>query len=240
MKAKDVESALKNIGTPKRAQTSLWFFKTGKGQYGYGDQFIGVSVPDQRKIAKEYRDLDITEIKKLLDSKLHECRLTALMILALHFKKADRKTQKVIFDFYLSNTNRINSWDLVDSSCDIVGLYLLDKNRSVLYELAKSENMWERRIAIVATFRFIKTNQFDDTIKLCKMLIDDEQDLMHKAVGWMLREVGKRDIQILDNFLDENTHKLARTTLRYALERYPENIRKKYLSIKKNLIPVEN
>lgn len=234
MTAKQVESELKKHGSQKKSEASAWFFKTAKGQYGYGDKFIGVSVPEQRKIAQEYKNLPLSEIQKLLNSKLHECRLTSLIILVNQFKNGGEKTRKEIYKFYLANTKNINNWDLVDSSASqIVGAYLLDKDRKLLYKFVSSPSMWERRIAVIATFAFIAQSDFEDSIKLAKLLMNDKEDLMHKAVGWMLREMGKKDIKTLDNFLIENAHLLPRTTLRYAIERYPETKRKKYLAIKK-------
>lgn len=233
MKAKDVENALLELGSEEKAATSSWFFKTNEGQYGFGDEFIGVTVPEQRKLAKSFKDLPLNEIQKLLNSKKHECRLTALIILVNQFHAANPSQQKILYDFYLSNTKNINNWDLVDASCELVGTFLLKKSRAPLYKLAKSKNLWERRIAMVSTFTFIKNQEFDDTIKLAKILINDEHDLMHKAVGWMLREMGKRDLKTLTKFLNENAQYLPRTALRYAIEKYPENVRKKYLAIKK-------
>lgn len=234
MTSKQVEYELKKHGSPKKAEASAWFFKTAKGQYGYGDKFIGVSVPEQRLIAKKFKELALDEIQKLLNSKLHECRLTALIILVNQFKRADEKMRKEIYNFYLANTKNINNWDLVDSSASqIVGAYLLDKDHRLLYKYVSSASMWERRIAVISTFAFIARNDFDDTIKLAKLLMNDKEDLMHKAVGWALREIGKKDITVLDNFLKENAHLLPRTTLRYAIEKYPEATRKKYLAVKK-------
>lgn len=233
--AKDAENELSKLGSTKKAESSAWFFKTGEGQYGYGDIFIGVSVPEQRKIAKEYKDLPLDEIQKLMNSEFHECRLTGLIILVNQFKKADEKTRKKIFDFYLSNTVNINNWDLVDSSASqIVGTFLLDRDRKLLYKLAVSKSMWERRIAVISTFAFIAQNEFEDTIRLATLLMNDKEDLMHKAVGWMLREMGKRDQATLTEYLDENAHLLPRTTLRYAIEKYPEATRKRFLAIKKS------
>lgn len=234
VKAKEIIAALEARGSAEKAANSAWFFKTGEGQYGYGDKFIGVSVPEQRIIAKEFKDLSLREIQNLLNSKFHECRLTALIILVNQFKKANEKTRKEIFDFYIANTKNINNWDLVDSSASqIVGAYLLDKDRKLLYKFARSNSMWERRISVISTFAFIDQNQFDDSLEIAKILINDAEDLMHKAVGWMLREMGKRDLQTLTNYLNLNAHLLPRTSLRYAIEKYPEATRKRFLAIKK-------
>ena len=230
-----IEKQLKLLGSPKKAANCTWFFKTEKGMYGYGDKFYGVTVPEQRLIAKEFKDLHLDQIQKLLDNKYHECRLTALIILTNQAKKIkNEKEFKTLYDFYLKNTERINNWDLVDTSArDIVGgyLYKFNKDRKVLYKLAKSKLLWDRRIAIIATAEFIKHNDFYDTFKLCEVLMNDKEDLMHKACGWMLREVGKKNIKELSTFLDKHAHVMPRTMLRYAIEKYPEKTRKKYLGM---------
>jgi len=200
------------------------FFKTGKGQYGEGDIFLGITVPKQRELAKKYKDLNLNELQTLLDSKIHEHRLTALIILTSQYKNNPETT----YNFYLKNTKNINNWDLVDLSApNIVGNYLLNKDKSILYTLANSNHLWEKRISIISTFYFIKNNKFDDTLKISEILLKDKHDLIHKAVGWMLREVGKKDKNILVKFL--NKHTLPRTALRYAIEKFPEKERKKYL-----------
>lgn len=222
-----VQSDLKSFATPARAKSSAWFFKTGKGQYGEGDKFIGVTVPDQRIVAKKYIDLPFKEIEKLLISPIHEHRLTALFILVGAYKKA----KKEVYDFYLKHTKYINNWDLVDSSASlIVGEWLLNKERSVLYTLAKSKNIWDRRIAIIATGAFIKNGEFADTLKIAQILLKDSHDLIHKAVGWMLREVGKRDEKAEEAFLKKHYKCMPRTMLRYAIERFPESKRHEYLA----------
>lgn len=231
--ATQVTKKLKKLGTPKRAKASARYFKTGKGQYGYGDVFLGLNAVDQRKIAKEFSDLPIPEIKKLLLNKYHECRLTGLLILVLQYKKADGRQRNKIAKFYLSNTKRVNNWDLVDLSApNILGNYLLNKNRAVLYKLAKSENLWEKRIAILATFAFIKEDDFKESLKIAEILINDKHDLIHKAIGWMLREIGKRSLATEEKFLQEHVLRIPRTTLRYAIERFPENKRQRYLKAK--------
>lgn len=203
------------------------FFKTGKGEYGEGDKFLGVSVPDTRKVAKEYTGASWDVIEALLESEWHECRLCALLILVEKFRKEPEHTVR----FYLSHTKGINNWDLVDLSAPyILGYCLMQKeDRSILYLLATSDNIWEQRIAIVATLALIRDNQFDDTMKLAAMFIDTRYDLIQKAVGWMLREVGKRDELILTDFLDEHCQKMPRTMLRYSIEKFSPARRAHYM-----------
>ncbi|MBR9677037.1 DNA alkylation repair protein [Candidatus Woesearchaeota archaeon] len=196
------------------------FFKTGPGQYGEGDVFLGVVVPDQRKIAQQYVSLSFNNIQELLNSKFHEHRLTGLLILTYQYEKATEKEQKQIYEFYLKNTKAINNWDLVDvTTPKIVGAYLIDKDKSILYKLVKSKDLWERRISILATHWFIRNNQFNDTIKISELLLTDSHDLIQKAVGWMLREVGKRDENTLIKFLNTHYKIMPRTMLRYSIER---------------------
>jgi 3-methyladenine DNA glycosylase AlkD len=229
-KSEHVVKDLKKLSSKSRAEASKRFFKTGKGQYGYGDAFVGITVPDQRLISQKYSELSLFEIKKLLQSKIHEHRLTGLLILVSQFNRADQTARARIVKFYLSQTKRINNWDLVDSSAGyILGKYLLDSNRKILYELVMSENIWERRIAIVATQAFIAESDFKDTLKLSQILFKDSHDLIHKATGWMLREVGKRSPLTLKKFLNTHAHQMPRTALRYAIERFPEVKRKSYL-----------
>ena len=233
MNAEFILGKLQSVGTPEKAAHLQKFFKTGSGQYGEGDVFLGVVVPHTRGIAKANLQTPLTEISKLLKSKYHEARLCALLILTERFKKAPEKDHKEIFDFYLKNAPRVNNWDLVDLSCPtVVGEYLLDKGRDILYKLAESECLWEQRISIVATYTFIRKNDFSDTLELSKKLLTHKHDLMHKAVGWMLREVGKRDRKTLTDFLEEYTTKMPRTTLRYAIEHYPEPERQYFLKKK--------
>jgi 3-methyladenine DNA glycosylase AlkD len=231
MKHTDVVKALNKFADKKRAKNSIWYFKTGEGQYGYGDVFIGVTVPKQRKIAKKFYNLQLVEIQKLLKSKIHEHRLTALFILTKQFEVGDEVFQTKIVRLYLRNTKNINNWDLVDQSAPrILGAYLCSKKRNVLYKLVKSKNLWERRIAILSTLYFIvKTHDYSDTLKISKILLLDKHDLIHKAVGWMLREVGKRDEKVLTQFLEKNMRNIPRTTLRYAIEKFPETKRQKFL-----------
>src|SRR3989338_6251315 len=210
----------------KKAKFLAGFFKTGKGQYAEGDLFLGLTVPRQREIAKKYPNLTLSQIQQLLNSKYHEFRLCAQLILISKYNKSDEKTKAKIVTFYLKNTKRINNWDLVDLSAEyILGSYLLERDKSVLYKLAKSQNLWERRIAIIATFFFIRKNQFTDTLKIAQILLGDKHDLIHKACGWMLREVGKRDEVMLIKFLDKFKGKMPRTALRYAIERFNQQKR---------------
>jgi 3-methyladenine DNA glycosylase AlkD len=227
-----VKKSLMEFADPNKAKILQRFFKTGKGQYGEGDIFLGVSVPNTRKVAKNApKGLSLTNIRSLLESKIHEERLAALLILVDKFEKADENNKNIIYKFYLANAKNVNNWDLVDLSAPkIVGEYLLkNKDRKILYKFARSINLWEKRISIISTFAFIRKKEFDDTLSISKILINDSHDLIHKAVGWMLREVGKRNQKILKKFLRENYSEIPRTTLRYAIERFPEDLRKKWL-----------
>jgi len=223
---------LRRHTNPEKAKILQRFFKTGSGQYGAGDIFLGITVPQQRKVAKKFSgEISIEEIGELLKSDIHEERLVALLILVDKFEKGSEDIRDLIYHFYLENASRVNNWDLVDLTApNIVGKYLLKKrDRGVLYYLVKSKNLWERRISIVATFSFIRAGQFDDTLRISEELLSDEHDLIHKAVGWMLREVGKRDEVRLEKFLIKNYDLLPRTTLRYAIERFEEGKRKRFL-----------
>jgi 3-methyladenine DNA glycosylase AlkD len=218
------------LGNKQRAKVSQGFFKTGPGEYGKGDVFWGIKVPELRKLAKEYQDITTQEIKQLLKSSIHEERLLALLILVLTYSKGDETAKKRIYELYLKNTKFINNWDLVDGSAEyIVGDFLMDKSRKPLYSLAKSSDLWERRIAMMSTFHFIKRHEFSETLKISRMLLSGEEDLIHKAVGWMLREVGKRHLPTEEKFLKEHYKKMPRTMLRYAIERFPESMRQRYL-----------
>ena len=206
------------------------FFKTGPGEYGEGDVFIGTMVPDIRKISRENRGINLKEILALLKSRIHEERLCALLILVEKFNKAEGKERDKIFNFYIKNTEYINNWDLVDLSAPkIVGAYLLYKSKTVLYKFARSKNLWEKRIAIISTYYFIQNNLLEDTIKISKILLEDSHDLIHKAVGWMLRELGKKNQKLEEEFLKKHVKKIPRTTLRYAIERFSEVKRKYYM-----------
>lgn len=232
---KNVISELNQYSNDAKKKVFIHFFKTGKGEYGEGDKFIGVTVPTIRKIAKKYIDLNFENINCLLKNKYHEIRLTGLIILTYKYEKyrkeKNKKELENIFNFYLKNTSYINNWDLVDLSCyKIIGQYLLDKNRDILYKFAISKNMWERRISIVSTMAFIKNFEYIDTIKICKILLNDKQELIHKATGWMLREVGKKDQKILLDFLNENYKKMPRIMLRYSIERLSNKEKTLYMS----------
>jgi 3-methyladenine DNA glycosylase AlkD len=223
MNAKFILQELQSVANEEKAHFLQGFFKTGKGQYAEGDIMLGITVPQVRDIVKENPELALSEIQILLNSEYHEARLAGFLFLVIQFKKAEKIEQKEIFDFYLQNARKANNWDLVDLSCkDIVGVFLLDKveDRGVLYELAKSNNLWEQRIAIVSTWIFIKNKQLGDTLAIAKKLLSHKHDLIHKAVGWMLREVGKKDKKRLVAFLEKYHKKMPRTTLRYAIEHF--------------------
>ena len=230
MNHKIIHNDLLQLANEQIAEHSQRFFKTGKGEYGEGDIFLGIRVPLLRKLVKKYRGISITEVRKLLHSKFHEERLLAVLMLVQLFKSGDESVQKQVYDLYLENTEFINNWDIVDiSASNIVGAHLYEKDKAPLYDLVQSKNLWERRIAIIATFYFIRQNEFDDTLKLAKILLNDKEDLIHKAVGWMLREVGKREIEFEEEFLQEHYKIMPRTMLRYAIEKFPETSRKMYL-----------
>jgi 3-methyladenine DNA glycosylase AlkD len=224
-------SEFNNLANEEKAACSSLFFKTGPGQYGEGDLFLGIPVPNQRTIVKKYwKNLSLSDVQDLLDSKYHEHRLSSLFVLIEMFTKSDESKRKEIFEFYLKNATKVNNWDLVDSSAPyIVGEYLLDKTneRDVLYDLVKSSNLWERRISIVATWQFIRNGQLTDTLKISELLLPDTHDLIHKAVGWMLREVGKRDEGLLVEFVEKHGKRMPRTALRYAIEKFSKE-RKTY------------
>jgi len=226
-----IKKDLLQLGNPEKAIKLSGFFKTGKGQYGEGDVFLGIPVPEQRKVAKRYLDLSLDDLQELLRSEIHEYRLTALLILVSKYGKADSSGKDEIFVFYLKNTEYVNNWDLVDLSAPkIVGDYLVNKDRSILFKLVKSSNLWERRITVLATFMFIRNDDFEDALRISKLLLCDEHDLIHKAVGWMLREIGKRDQEVEEGFLSEYFKQMPRTMLRYAIEKFDEDKRNFYLS----------
>ena len=223
MIAKEVINELKILATEDRRKSNEWFFKTNKGEYGYGDIFLGVRMPDIRKVAKKFSPkITLKELTELIQSPIHEVRLCALIILVNQYKKGNFSK---IFEYYIRQINFINNWDLVDSSAPyIIGDYLYNNpnERSILFEFVHSENLWVRRISIVSTFTLIKNNQFNETLQIAKILLNDKHDLIHKAVGWMLREVYKRDQDLIRTFLKQNYAQLPRTTLRYAIERMDE------------------
>jgi len=226
----------KTLYSKERAEHSKYFFKTGIGQYGEGDIFWGLSVPESRSLAREFKDLSLDEVAILLVDKVHELRLIGLIILVEKYQTAKTDTErKIIYDFYIKNRAAANNWDLVDLSVyKLMGDYLVrnPKERAILYKFIKSKNMWDRRLAMVSTMAFIRQGESAEVLNLAEALLNDQEDLMHKASGWMLREFGKRDEKLLTNFLDKNINKMPRTMLRYAIEKFPENKRQKYLKIK--------
>ncbi len=230
MSMADIRRALRSRADPEQAKVLSKFFKTGKGQYGEGDVFLGIKVPVQREVAKAHCGCPLSDISKLLDSKIHEERLTALLVLTMRYKKADAAEKQEIYDLYIASAARINNWDLVDLSAPLIaGAHLMERDRRVLKKLAASENIWERRIAIISTFHFIKNNDFTTTLEIAEKLVSDSHDLIQKAVGWMLREVGKRDLATERAFLDRHCRTMPRTMLRYAIEKFPEQLRRSYL-----------
>ena len=221
---------MKALADPLRGAHSQKFFRTGPGQYGAGDRFLGIRVPQVREVATRYRDLDLEKVHELLCNPLHEIRLLALVILVTQFKQTNQAVQKAIYDLYMQNRQWINNWDLVDLSAPtIVGGWLQSRSRATLSRLARSKSLWDRRISVLATFWFIRDGDFDDALSLAEMLLDDNEDLMHKAVGWMLREIGKRDRKVEESFLKLHYKKMPRTMLRYAIEKFPESFRQRYL-----------
>jgi len=231
LQTKEIINKLQKLGNSDIASHSQRFFKTGKGEYGEGDKFLGIRVPVIRKCVQEYRSISMDDTLKLVKSPFHEARLLALLIMVDKYGATKTKTeQQTIYRAYLRHTNFINNWDLVDSSAErIVGAYLFAKGRKPLYRLAGSKNLWERRISIIATFHFIKKDDFADTLAISELLLHDEEDLIHKAVGWMLREVGKRNLDVEEKFLKKHYQKMPRTMLRYAIEKLPEVERQVYL-----------
>ena len=226
----NIQRRLQELGSREKAKVLQRFFKTGPGEYGEGDVFIGVKVPELRKLAKEYQEITVKEVKQLLKSAIHEERLLALFILVRKYSKGNETEKKRIYELYLKNTQFINNWDLVDGSAHhIIGAFLVDKSKEPLYSLAKSKNLWERRISIISTFYFIKHDKHAETLKISEILLTDEQDLIHKAVGWMLREIGKRHMPTVENFLRKHYKRMPRTMLRYAIEKFPEDKRQGYL-----------
>jgi 3-methyladenine DNA glycosylase AlkD len=226
-----VRRDLKKAARPERAKSNAWFFKTGPGEYGADDRFLGVTVPQLRTIAREYRDMPLTYVAKLLRSPWHEERLLALLIMVGQYARADKPARQVIHRLYLRNTKSINNWDLVDSSAaQIVGAHLEEGDRRLLRRLARSQSLWERRIAMIATYHYIRRRDFKDALIIAGLLRRDEHDLIHKAVGWMLREIGKRDRSAEERFLRKHARTMPRTMLRYAIETFPQPLRQRYLS----------
>lgn len=230
MTAKILAAALKTIGDPKKAEHSYRFFKAFPGGYGESDKFLGIKVPDLRAKAKEYKNLALPEIGKLLRSEWHEARLLALFIMVGQFQRKKPDVKEEIYQLYLDHLPYVNNWDLVDSSAHyIMGVWLLDKDRKILYDLVRSTKLWERRIGIMSTFHFIRQRQFDDTLAISVILLHDTEDLIHKAVGWMLREIGNRDGVTEREFLKSRYQTMPRTMLRYAIEKFPAAERQGYL-----------
>lgn len=226
---------LRRMANPAKAKILQSFSKTGKGEYGAGDIFWGIPMPNERQLAKKYwQKLSQDDLDKLLRSKVHEQRLLALLVQVTQYQEGDTAAKNRIYKHYLARTAFINNWDLVDLSAPkIVGEYLLNKNRKILYNLARSKNLWKKRIAVISTFTFIKQGQARDTLAIVKLLLKDKHDLIHKACGWMLREVGKRcDETTLLEFLDQNCGHMPRTMLRYAIERLPRQKQLSYLNLK--------
>ncbi len=253
MNKNPVVEKLRAIADQSRAQSSAWFFKTGPGQYGEGDKFLGISVPNQRLVAKQSLTIGLDEVRELFDSSTHEHRLTAALILTYKFAKADSAQRKILYDFYLdivlrhtteqiapdflatSERKGIDAWDIVDTSAHkIMGRFLsesTDASRDILYQLAASPNLWHNRVAVLTTCWFIaRDSDFEDCLQLCSGFLNHKHDLIHKACGWMLREIGKKDLSVLENFLDQNYQDMPRTMLRYAIEKLPESERQRYLS----------
>jgi 3-methyladenine DNA glycosylase AlkD len=231
MSLKELKKELDSLANPKQAALLQGFFKTGPGEYGEGDVFLGIKVPVQRQAAKKHKDLSLSDLQELLSSKVHEHRMSALFILTDKYNKSDSKGRKEVFDFYLKNTHNINNWDLIDLTApSIIGNYLLDKDRTILYKLARSNSIWEKRIAMLATFEFIASGEAKDTIAIAEILVNDKHDLIQKAVGWMLREVGKRVSQAEEEkFLKKHYKTMPRTMLRYAIERFDDKKKSEYM-----------
>lgn len=232
----NLKDDIQSFADPELAKLAMRYFKTGKGEYGHGDVFLGLTVPEQRKLAKKYKSLNFADLAKLMRSRIHEYRFIALVILAMKVKDKtkidsdDKKQLREAADFYLKHRVGVNNWDLVDTSAPrILGEYLFHNDRKILYRFAKSKNLWERRIAIITTLYFIRQGQFDDTLAIAKILLYDKHDLIHKAVGWMLREVGNMSRETEEKFLREHYRDMPRTMLRYAVEKFPPRLRAVYM-----------
>lgn len=229
----ELKEKIELLADPERAIKSLRYFKTGKGEYGEGDVFIGITSPQLRALSKEYKTLALKDCLRLLTSNVHETRMLALFIMALRFKASDDTEQSQIYNQYLKHSRYVNNWDLVDCSAPhISGPYLLNRDKSILYTLVKSDLLWDRRIAMISCFSFIRDHQFQDALNLSELLLNDQEDLMHKAVGWMLREIGKRDKEIELAFLKQHATSMPRVMLRYAIEKFDKGERQYYLSLK--------
>lgn len=226
-----IKKEIREFADPEKAKLLRGFFRTGKGEYGEGDRFLGVKVPESRSVARKYfSGASLEDISEMLDSSFHEDRLTGLIMLVKKFERADEKEKKKIFDFYLAGSDRVNNWDLVDLTApNIVGKWLIGRDKKIIYKLIRSENIWERRIAMVSTLAFIKEKDLADVFRMAETLLGDGEDLMHKAAGWMLREAGKKDEKALVSFLKKNKRAMPRTMLRYAIEKFDEKRRKEFL-----------
>lgn len=234
MTAAAVVQALRELADPKKAAFLQRYFKTGAGEYGDGDTFLGVTVPNSRRVARQFREISLAQVQRLLRSNLHEPRLVALLILVDQYARSGAAVKNAIFKLYFANVKFINNWDLIDTSArDIVGAHVYGKADTALTRLAKSKNWNERRIAVIATQYFIRQNDFACTLKLARMLLRDEHDLLHKAVGWMLREVGDRDIEVLRSFLSSHAHEMPRTMLRYAIEKLGTAERRRWMNVRR-------
>ncbi len=228
--ARELERNLRKYANPVRAKISRNFFKTGPGEYGEGDRFLGLTIAQVRNVTGQF-ELDFNEVSKMLKSPLHEVRMAGVLLLVEKYRKADKGMRKKVFKFYMSRSKSVNNWDLVDSSAhQIAGNYLGDKDRGILYRFAKSKNLWQRRIAIVSTYDGIRAGRFSDTFKISKILLSDKHDLIHKSCGWMLREADKRTPGAIDGFLKKHHKRMPRTMLRYAIERFEKTKRKKILA----------
>jgi 3-methyladenine DNA glycosylase AlkD len=229
-----VRRDIRRLARPERAKANRWFFKTGPGEYGEGDRFLGVTVPQLRAIAREYRNMPLKYVVALLRSPWHEERLIALLIMVRQYVDGDARARRTIHQAYLRNTASINNWDLVDASAaQIVGAHLDAGDRRALRRLACSTSLWERRIAMIATYHYIRQGDFRDALAVAELLLNDEHDLIHKAAGWMLREIGKRDRRVEEAFLERHAARMPRTMLRYAIERLPAGVRRRYLAVKR-------
>lgn len=234
-KLKNLKKDLRKFERPEKAKVLTRFFKTGKGEYAEGDQFLGLKTDETRSVARKYSDLNYSDLKNLLESKIHEERMVAVMVLINRSKKGNLDIKKEVYEFFINNLSGINNWDLVDVSVPhIIGgyLYLAKGNRNVLYDFAKSNNLWKKRIGIMSTFYFIRNYEYQDTLRISEILLTYNHDLIHKAVGWMLREIGNRNLQAEEKFLKIYYKKMPRTMLRYAIEKFPERLRIKYLESK--------
>lgn len=231
MTAKATFKELEKYSNPDKANHSKRFFKSGPGEYGEGDRFLGITVPNQRKVARKFKKMELNEVQHLLQSVFHEARLTAVLLLVYRIEKADQIEVDEIARFYLKNLIYVNNWDIVDSSChQILGRFLLNRERDLLYTLATSNDLWEKRIAMITCYHFIKKDDFEDALQIAELLLNDSHDLIHKAVGWMLREIGNRNLDIEIQFLNRHFQNMPRTMLRYAIEKFEEPLRKKYLT----------